>query len=104
MQRIIDGKRYNTETAEKLADLPAMEYSSDFRYHSTAIYRTKNGRFFIAGHGNAGSRWAQPTGSNGYGPGEGLRPLNDGEARLILEACGEDGMVALEKYLLIEDA
>ena len=41
MKRIIDGKTYNTETAEKICDTGNDEYATDFRYENSALYITK---------------------------------------------------------------
>ena len=49
MKRIIDGKTYNTETAEKICDTGNDEYATDFRYENSALYITKKGAYFIAG-------------------------------------------------------
>ncbi len=101
MRAIINGRRYNTETAEALATLPGTEYRSDFRYHETDIYRTKAGRFFLAGHGNAMSMWSRKYGDT-YGPGQGIRLLTENEAREYLEQCQAHD--ALERYFTLEDA
>ena len=103
MIRIVNGKRYNTETATELCNISSNGYSrSDFNYDNTDLYVTKSGNFFIAGHGGARSRWAQSYGQNGSQGGEGLRPLNKDDARNLLEQYGTAEQV--EQHFPIEDA
>jgi hypothetical protein len=98
MKRIVNGKTYNTETADCIEDISdPSSGNSDFRWNETYLYRTKKGAWFVAGRGNAASRWARSTdGRNGYGPGHGLNPVTDREAMEILEAhnCTD----AIEQY------
>lgn len=81
MKRVIDGKVYNTETAEEICDLPCSAYPGDFQYHETTLYRTPKGAYFLAGKGGPMTRWAQPEGTNGYSGGSGLEVVTSEEAR-----------------------
>lgn len=85
MKRVIDGKRYDTETANKLFEYQGGDGRGDLDWHCTALYRTKRGVFFIAGQGNARSLWAQRYDSGASGPGFGIRVLSDDSARSLLE-------------------
>ncbi len=98
MLRIINGKRYNTETAiDVLAlELPRVDSRSDFRWEDTEMYLTKKGQWFLAGQGNAMSRWARQSGSNTYGPGSGIQLISPDEARSILEDHGQTELI--EQY------
>jgi hypothetical protein len=80
MRRIIDGKAYNTETATLIGEASSHLGRSDFGWWEEALYRTRNGRFFLHGRGNARSSWAQPAGQNSYGPGSGIRALSEADA------------------------
>lgn len=103
MKRIIDGKRYDTETARKLVDLYCSHFAGDFQHHATALYRTSKGAFFLAGSGGPMSMWARSLGNNSTGGGEGIRPLDDDEAREILER--ENAITLLEElFTTIQDA
>lgn len=105
MLKIINGKRYNTETAHEVLAMDNGGYSrSDFKYEDTSLYLTKNGAWFLAGEGNAMSRWARKSGNNTYGPGSGIQPIDTIEARSILEDHGQNELV--EQYFggTIEDA
>jgi len=97
MKRIINGKLYDTETAHELCELESTAYVSDFEWHETYLYRTKKGAFFIAGVGNAASMWAEPCGQGGHTNGEGLRVVDDSEARQYMEAadCAVDEFAAV---------
>src|SRR3990172_2422569 len=64
MKKVIDGKIYNTETAELLHEWDNGMYGNDFGRCEEALYRTKKGAYFIAGEGGAMSRYARSCGSN----------------------------------------
>ena len=46
MQKIINGKFYDTETAEKIAEI-CVSYDYDSYFLWEKVYRKKNGEFFI---------------------------------------------------------
>ncbi len=104
MKQIIDGKMYNTDTATKIADLPCHFYPRDFGWHSTSIYVTPKGRLFVAGRGNALSRWAVPVGNNGHGSGSGIEPLTKAQAADLLETCNADADAYHAAGIEIEEA
>lgn len=101
MQRIINGKRYDTKIAEMVCDVSPNYNSTDFRYEDTQLYRTKNGRWFLAGNGGPRSRWYHDTG-NGYSSGDGLVVIEASHARELLEQ--HDALDALEKHFAVEEA
>ena len=102
MKRIIEGKQYNTSTAKKICVLKCNEDSGDFRWHSSALYLSPKGTYFIAGKGNARSRWAEPVGGNAYGPGSGLEIITPEEARRIAEEALLDEEDMDEAGFLVE--
>jgi hypothetical protein len=103
MIRIVNGKRYNTETAKLLCNISSGGFSrSDFSYDNTDLYVTKNGNFFLAGEGGARSRWAQSYGQNGSQGGSGLRPIDKNDARSLLEQYGVAAQV--EEHFDVEEA
>jgi hypothetical protein len=59
MKRIINGKVYNTETAEKVAFWDNDLFANDFGYMSEALYITRKGNYFIHGKGGATSKYAK---------------------------------------------
>ena len=102
MKRIIDGKRYDTDTAEMICDVSSrINDQRDFKWHDTQLYRTKKGAWFVAGEGGPMSRWAHDTG-DGYGYGSGLVVIEADEARELLEQ--HDELDALAEYFNVEDA
>jgi hypothetical protein len=92
MKIIIDGKRYDTETATKVDSITNVYNHGDGFYEDTQIYRTKSGNWFLAGRGGGASRWSTSTGSDGSG----IRPIDAAEAQKFLER--EGNVAAIEKY------
>lgn len=112
MIQIVNGKRYNTDTAEFLAQMPCSYVPGDHGYHVTGVYRTAKGNFFLAGEGGPLSIWGR-RGKPSNQPGDdlfgwtasrGIVPIEPDKARQILEGCGPEGGAAIEKYFPIEDA
>lgn len=90
MKKIIDGKRYDTETAEWLCDISQPYISrNDTTFDNTNLYRSPKGQYFVSGEGGARSCWAKPHGENGRGPGRGLRLIEETEARRLFELHGD---------------
>ena len=81
MKKVIDGKIYNTETAEQLGSYWNGKSEGDFQYVYEFLYRTKKGRFFLAGEGGAMSHYCRRCGDNTWCEGKGIIPLEDNEAR-----------------------
>jgi hypothetical protein len=86
MFRIIDGKAYDTATAEEVCDISATHglSESDPAYDRTSLYRTETGRYFAAGTSGALGRWRRPAGGGQTG-GSGIEALSEGEALLLAE-------------------
>ena len=76
MKKIINGKVYNTETAECIAD----EGKSLHNFYSTSesLYRTKKGAWFIYGVSSAGGRYGSSCGNTLSG-GEDIRAIDEKE-------------------------
>ena len=49
MKKIIEGKVYDTETADCAAEWSSPHTRSDFHYCEEGLYRTKKGTWFLAG-------------------------------------------------------
>ena len=88
MKRSINGKIYNTDTAEFICDLPCHYYRSDFKWHDTSLYRTKKGTYFLAGEGGPMSMWSEPCGSGSWSGGSGIRVIGRDEALEYAEQAG----------------
>ncbi len=91
MKRIVDGRMYNSETADLVGSL-SRGGTSDFQYERTGLYRTKRGQFFLAGEGGALSRWGRqaPFDRNGLIGGEGVLPLDPKDALDFAEKADVD--------------
>jgi len=103
MKAIINGKKYDTETAEQIAD-DGFGHPRDFRYWSEVLYKTKKGNYFIAGEGGALSKYAVPAGGNSTSGSSRICALTRAEA---FEWCQEHNATeAIEAHFsdLVEDA
>ena len=75
MKKIINGKRYDTDTATSLG---ADSYSNtrDFNYWYEELYRKQTGEFFLYGEGGAASKYAVSVGQNSWEGGSKIIPLS----------------------------
>ena len=80
MKKIINGKRYDTDTATLIGSA-SYGYPSDFEYWAEDLYRKKTGEFFLYGEGGPMSRYFRSTGQNQWSGGEEIRPLSLKEAQ-----------------------
>jgi hypothetical protein len=102
MKAIIDGKTYNTETAEEIAGWH--NDHTGFTQYGEWIYKTKKGAYFVYGEGGAASPYSQPSGDNGYTGGSKIIVLTEAEVLARLEKWGD--VEAIEKHFshMIEEA
>lgn len=75
MKKIINGKRYDTDTAHELAQYTHSS-RSQFDYYCETLYRKRGGEFFLHGYGHAGSKYAEPAGMSEWMPGERIMPMS----------------------------
>ena len=80
MKKIINGKKYDTETATKLGTYWNGYGTSDFHYLDEALYQKKTGEFFLFGDGGAMTKYAERDG-DGYSGGTKIIPVSEEEAR-----------------------
>ena len=80
MNRIINGKKYNTETAECVGAWDNGFSYNDFNYTGEELYRKKSGEFFLYGESGALGKYAVWHGNSGGG-GKEIIPLSEDEAR-----------------------
>lgn len=76
MKKIINGSRYNTETAQRLGTHESNCLPGDINYRGQDLYRTKAGKYFIHNYGNG---FPKPNGNWGWG--EEITPITEGAAR-----------------------
>lgn len=79
MQKVVNGKRYNTETATLICEY-SFSHFGDFKYVQEELYITKNGNYFIAGEGGPLTCYAKSLGNNSTGGSSEIRPLEKMEA------------------------
>ena len=74
MKKIINGRMYNTDTAELMGEWYNGLSRTDFWYCEEKLYLKKTGEYFLYGRGGARSRWSEWV-CNCVGEGEGIIPL-----------------------------
>lgn len=79
MKKIINGKVYNTETAERLSGWSDGLGWRDFNHVEEELYRKKTGEYFLYGQGGPMSRYAVSEG-NGWSSGDRIMPMSYEEA------------------------
>lgn len=80
MKKIINGKRYDTETAE-FCGSHEYGYPGDFNYVSEELYQKRTGEFFLYGEGGANSKYREEISMNSWSGGERIIPLTEDEAK-----------------------
>lgn len=88
MKAIINGKTYNTATATQIGSYDNGLSYSDFDYFREALYRKRNGEFFLVGEGHARTKYARNYGDC-WGYGSRAIPISTGTAKLWLETYGD---------------
>lgn len=84
MKKIINGKRYDTETAEEIGFWRTERSVTDFSYCEETLYRKRTGEFFLYGEGGPSSPYAHAAYGT-MGAGEAIVPLTEGEAKTWVE-------------------
>jgi predicted transcriptional regulator len=81
MKKIINGKRYDTDTAIQVGEWENMIDVLDMHHFTETLYRKRTGEYFIYGVGNAGSKYSRSTGNNTWCGGSAIIPLTYDAAR-----------------------
>ena len=89
MKAIIDGRKYDTETAEVIDSYGNGRYGNDFYRLEETLYRKKTGEFFLCGDGGAMTEYGRPCGTNTWCGGKRIVPMTEAEAKLWLEQHGD---------------
>lgn len=74
MKKIINGKRYDTDTAKEMGRDSYLG-PRDFNHWVEVLYRKNTGEYFLHGAGGPRSRYAQTIGQNQWEGGEKIIPL-----------------------------
>lgn len=81
MKKIINGKKYDTDTAKFLGRYSNTWDTRNFHYYSEELYRKKNGEYFLYGEGGPMSDYSRQTATNERSGGERITPMTEAEAR-----------------------
>lgn len=81
MKKIINGKRYDTDTAEFIGRWENIYNSADLQYECEELYKKKTGEFFMYGEGGPASSYAVQTGSSSWSGSEKITPVTINEAK-----------------------
>jgi hypothetical protein len=90
MKSIINGKRYNTETATKIASYWNGRSDQDFRHLSETLYKTQKCEYFLKGEGGPRTEYAVSEGNTSYG------------SRLIKVMTPDDAKAWLDQYQKVD--
>ena len=88
MKKIINGRMYDTETAEKIEEWDNGMYGNDFRACEETLYKKKTGEYFIHGSGGALSKYAVSCGNGSTGSSD-IIPLTKDRAKTWMEEKGD---------------
>lgn len=80
MNKIINGRMYDTKTAREIGS-DSWGSRRDHQYWSETLYKKRTGEFFLHGVGGPASRYAERIEQNMWSGGEQLIPLSYGKAR-----------------------
>ena len=96
MQKIINGRMYNTNTATEIGWRENTANRGDYSYYREYLYRKKTGEFFLYGYGNAASGYCQLNANILYEPGEKIIPISEEGAKTWVEQhCDIDTYIDL---------
>ena len=80
MKKIINGRKYDTDTAREVGYWSNTSDFSDFHWCCETLYRKRTGEYFLYGEGGAMSRYAQACGQNSWCGGDRIMPMTYDEA------------------------
>lgn len=105
MKAIIEGVRYDTDSAELIGEAYTYGNRGDYTYWEAALYRSPRAkRYFLAGSGGPMTMWAKRSGSNGWSGSSGIKPMERAEAFEWAQAHLRDDEVEAAFSDMIEDA
>lgn len=81
MRKIINGKKYDTETAKAVGTYANGGGWRDFTHYEETLYLKKTGEFFLYGEGGPMTHYAVTIERNCWSGGEKITPLTEHEAR-----------------------
>jgi len=75
MKKIIDGAKYDTETAKVMGEWDNRCSRRDFQWCEETLYRTKAGKYFLHGRGGPMSKYTKSAGNNSWSGDERILPM-----------------------------
>lgn len=88
MNKVIRGKRYNTETAKLVGTWEANEPENSDFWEKEELYQKRSGEFFLIGQGGAQTQYARFSMGGESKPGIELRPIEPEEASDVAPFAG----------------
>lgn len=89
MKKIINGKKYDTETAESIATYYNNYNYNDFNSLTETLFKKKTGEFFLYGQGGPMTCYAEHYG-NSRTSGEKIIPFTIEQAKIWVEEKAND--------------
>lgn len=81
MKKIINGKLYNTETAQEVSSYSTNDSWRDFSHVEETLYKKRTGEYFLFGEGGPASKYARRVESNSWSSGSAIIPLSYDDAK-----------------------
>lgn len=85
MKKIIEGKKYDTETAKCIGEWWNNNDVRNFSHVEETLYQKRTGEFFIFGVGGPSSKYARSEGQNSWTGGEKIIPVSYPRAKAWAE-------------------
>ncbi|MFA5382195.1 MAG: hypothetical protein WC356_03445 [Candidatus Micrarchaeia archaeon] len=86
MKKIIEGKKYDTDTAKLIGENSNGGSWNDFRHFEEELYQKKTGEFFLHGKGGPMTKYSRQVEQNSTSGSEKIIPLSFQEAREWVES------------------
>lgn len=87
MRKIINGKKYDTETASLICDYANVQNRTHFYSYSETLYQKKTGEFFIYVEGGPACPYSES--GRGFACGSAkITPISENEAQKFVEEHG----------------
>lgn len=102
MKARINGKTYNTETADYVCAWDNDRPRNDLHYEEVYLYRKRTGEFFIEGEGGAATVWGYEDKSGARSFGVKIFPVSKSGACQIAEARRKGNGVRFTSWLGFE--
>ena len=81
MKKIINGKKYDTDTAKEIGTWGNGGGWRDFSHMEETLYRKKTGEFFLFGEGGPNTKYSKRVDQNSWSGGSDIIPLSYENAR-----------------------